>query len=83
MRIQFLAFIFATDWFLKLYAHNMQRNIFQAIANPTGRAMIALLALHARIPNVLVEQLNSCGQADSKHVRIWSEYELIKQQPKG
>ncbi|MGZ3812078.1 MAG: ArsR/SmtB family transcription factor [Mucilaginibacter sp.] len=61
----------------------MRRDIFQAIAYPIRRDIITLLALQARTPNTLAENFGSTGQVISKHLRILSESELIKQEHKG
>ncbi len=61
----------------------MRRDIFQAIADPTRRAIIGLIALQAMTPNAIAENFNMTRQAVSKHLRILTECELVKQQPKG
>ncbi len=61
----------------------MRRDIFQAIADPTRRAIIALIALQAMTPNAIAENFNSTRQAVSKHLRILTECELVKQQQQG
>jgi DNA-binding transcriptional ArsR family regulator len=61
----------------------MRRDIFQAIADPTRRAIIALIALQAMTPNAIAENFNSTRQAISKHLRILTECELVKQDYQG
>jgi len=61
----------------------MRRDIFQAIADPTRRAILTLIALQAMTPNAIAENFNSTRQAVSKHLRILSECELIKQEHQG
>lgn len=61
----------------------MRRDIFQAIADPTRRAIIALIALKAMTPNAIAENFNTTRQAVSKHLRILTECELVKQEQKG
>lgn len=61
----------------------MRRDVFQAIADPTRRAIITLVALQAMTPNALAEEFDSTRQAISKHLRILTECELIKQEHKG
>ncbi|MFT3749802.1 MAG: metalloregulator ArsR/SmtB family transcription factor [Agriterribacter sp.] len=61
----------------------MRRDIFQAIADPTRRSIIALIALQAMTPNVIAAHFDTTRQAVSKHLRILTECELIKQQQKG
>ena len=61
----------------------MKRDIFQAIADPTRRAIIALIALQAMTPNAIAEHFDTSRQAVSKHLRILAECEVIKQEQKG
>ncbi len=61
----------------------MRRDIFQAIADPTRRAIITLIALHAMTPNAIAENFNTTRQAVSKHLRILTECELVKQEQQG
>ncbi len=61
----------------------MRRDIFQAIADPTRRAIIALIALQAMTPNALAEHFDTTRQAVSKHLRILIECELIKPEQQG
>jgi DNA-binding transcriptional ArsR family regulator len=61
----------------------MRRDIFQAIADPTGRAIITLIALQAMTPNAIAENFNTTRQSVSKHLRILTECELVKQEQQG
>ena len=61
----------------------MRRDVFQAIADPTRRAIIALIALQAMTPNALAEHFETSRQAVSKHLRILTECELVTQEQKG
>jgi DNA-binding transcriptional ArsR family regulator len=61
----------------------MRRDIFQAIADPTRRAIIALIALQAMTPNALATHFDTSRQAVSKHLRILTECELVTQEQKG
>ena len=61
----------------------MRRDIFQAIADPTRRAIITLIALQAMTPNALAEHFDTTRQAVSKHLRILIACELVKQEHKG
>jgi len=61
----------------------MRRDIFQAVADPTRRAIIALIAVQAMTPNAISEHFNTTRQSVSKHLRILTECELIKQEQKG
>jgi DNA-binding transcriptional ArsR family regulator len=61
----------------------MRRDIFQAIADPTRRAIIVLIALQAMTPNAIAENFNTTRQAISKHLRILTECDLVKQEYQG
>lgn len=61
----------------------MRRDVFQAIADPTRRAIIALIALQAMTPNAIADHFDSTRQAVSKHLRILTECELVKQAYSG
>ncbi len=61
----------------------MRRDIFQAIADPTRRAIIGLIALQAMTPNALAENFQTSRQAISKHLRILTECKLVKQEQQG
>lgn len=61
----------------------MRRDIFQAIADPTRRAIITLIAIQAMTPNAIAENFNSSRQSVSKHLRILTECKLVKQQQQG
>lgn len=61
----------------------MRRDVFQAIADPTRRAIITLIALQAMTPNALAEHFDISRQAVSKHLRILTECELVKQNQHG
>ena len=61
----------------------MRRDIFQAIADPTRRAIIALIALQAMTPNAIADNFNTTRQSVSKHLRILTECELVKPEQKG
>jgi len=83
LRNRTVAHIFATDWFHNQNLDNMRRDIFQAIADPTRRAIIALIAIQAMTPNAIAENFDTTRQSVSKHLRILTECELIKQEQQG
>ncbi len=60
-----------------------RRDVFQAIADPTRRAILLLLASQAMTPNAMAEEFNSSRQAVSKHLQILTECDLVKQEQKG
>src|SRR6187399_2724193 len=61
----------------------IRRDIFQAIADPTRRAIIILIAMQAMTPNALAEHFKTSRQAVSKHIKILTECELVKQEQQG
>lgn len=61
----------------------MRRDIFQAIADPTRRAILTLIATQAMTPNVIAEHFDTSRQAISKHLRVLSECELVRVERQG
>lgn len=61
----------------------MRRDVFQAIADPTRRAIIGLIALQAMTPNALAAHFDTSRQAISKHLKILAECEMVKQEQQG
>lgn len=61
----------------------MRRDVFQAIADPTRRAILSLIALQAMTPNALAQHFESTRQAVSKHIKILTECELVQQEQTG
>lgn len=61
----------------------MRRDVFQAIADPTRRAILAMIALQAMTPNALAEHFDSSRQAVSKHIKILTECQLVRQEQSG
>ena len=61
----------------------MRRDVFQAIADPTRRAILTLLALQAMTPNAIAEHFETRRQTVSKHLQILVECELLQQDQKG
>jgi len=61
----------------------MRRDIFQAIADPTRRAIIALIAVQAMTPNVIAGNFHITRQSVSKHLRILTECQLVKHEQTG
>lgn len=61
----------------------VRRDVFQAIADPTRRAILVLIAAQAMTPNALAKHFDSSRQAVSKHIQILTECELVKQKQSG
>lgn len=60
-----------------------RRDVFQAIADPTRRAIILLLTVGALTPNAIAEHFDSSRQAVSKHLKILAECAVVKQEQQG
>lgn len=60
-----------------------RRDVFQAIADPTRRAIITLIAIQAMTPNAIADHFNSSRQSISKHLQILTECQLVTQKPQG
>ena len=61
----------------------MRRDVFQAIADPTRRAILMLVAVQAMTPGTIAENFDSSRQTISKHIQILTECELLKQELTG
>jgi len=61
----------------------MKRDVFQAIADPTRRAIIGLIAFGALTPNAIAEHFDSSRQAVSKHLHVLVECDLVKAEHQG
>jgi DNA-binding transcriptional ArsR family regulator len=61
----------------------MKQDIFQAIADPTRRAILTLIAIQALTPNVMAEKFDMSRQAVSKHIKVLQECDLIKPEHSG
>ena len=61
----------------------MKQDLFQAIADPTRRAILALIAIQALTPNAMAEKFDMSRQAVSKHIKVLHACELIKPEQSG
>lgn len=61
----------------------MQRDVFQAIADPTRRAIIDLLAVQSLPVNKVAEQFDISRPAISKHLKILHECGVVMVRKKG
>ncbi|ASS48472.1 MAG: transcriptional regulator [Candidatus Fluviicola riflensis] len=61
----------------------LRRDVFQAIADPTRRAIMTLVALQAMTPSAIAGNFDSSRQTISKHIQILTECELLQQQHNG
>ncbi|MFZ6009254.1 MAG: ArsR/SmtB family transcription factor [Bacteroidota bacterium] len=62
---------------------DLRRDVFQAIADPTRRAILTLVALQAMTPSAIAENFDSSRQTISKHIQILTECELLEQEQTG
>src|SRR5262249_26328132 len=60
-----------------------RRDVFQAIADPTRRAILSLVALQALTPGAIADNFKSARQTISKHIQILTECELLKPEQNG
>lgn len=61
----------------------LRRDVFQAIADPTRRAIITLVAVNSMTPTAIAENFDSSRQTISKHIQILTECEILLQEQKG
>jgi DNA-binding transcriptional ArsR family regulator len=69
-----LAFIFASTY---LHIMEARRDVFQAIADPTRRAIIDMIAKEPVNVNTIAEQFDMSRQAISLHLKILAECNLL------
>jgi len=60
-----------------------RRDVFQAIADPTRRAILTLLAVQALTPGAIADNFKSARQTISRHIQILTECELLKPEQNG
>jgi DNA-binding transcriptional ArsR family regulator len=61
----------------------LRRDVFQAIADPTRRAILDLVAVETMTPGAIAGNFNSSRQTISKHIQILTECELLNQTYQG
>lgn len=61
----------------------MKRDVFQAIADPTRRTILMMIAAQAMTPNALAEEFHTTRQAVSKHIKILQECEVVESKKVG
>jgi DNA-binding transcriptional ArsR family regulator len=62
---------------------NLRRDVFQAIADPTRRAILLLLASQSMTAGAIASNFDSARPTVSKHLQILTECELLKPQQNG
>lgn len=61
----------------------MRRDVFQAIADPTRRAILALVATTAMTPTAIASSFETSRQTVSRHIQILTECELLFPEQRG
>ena len=62
---------------------NLRRDVFQAIADPTRRAILLLVASQSMTAGAIAANFDSARPTVSKHLQILTECELLKQEQNG
>jgi DNA-binding transcriptional ArsR family regulator len=62
---------------------NLRRDVFQAIADPTRRAILLLVASQTMTAGAIASNFDTARPTVSKHLQILTECELLQQQQNG
>jgi DNA-binding transcriptional ArsR family regulator len=62
---------------------NLRRDVFQAIADPTRRAILLLVASQTMTAGAIAANFDTARPTVSKHLQILTECELLQQQQNG
>lgn len=62
---------------------NLRRDVFQAIADPTRRAILLLVAAQSMSAGAIASNFDTARPTVSKHLQILTECELLKQEQNG
>lgn len=62
---------------------NLRRDVFQAIADPTRRAILVLLASQAMSAGNIAAHFDTARPTVSKHLQILTECELLQKEQSG
>src|SRR3982751_6266538 len=62
---------------------NLRRDVFQAIADPTRRAILVLVASQSMTAGAIAANFDTARPTVSKHLQILTECELLKQEQNG
>lgn len=65
------------------YAMNLRRDVFQAISDPTRRAILLLLTTQTMNAGAIASNFDTARPTISKHLQILTECELLKQEQNG
>lgn len=62
---------------------NLRRDVFQALADPTRRAILLLVASQSMTAGAIAANFDSARPTVSKHLQILTECELLEQSQTG
>ena len=62
---------------------NLRRDVFQAIADPTRRAILLLVASQAMTAGAIAANFDTARPTVSRHLQILTECELLQQTQNG
>src|SRR3954462_5608284 len=62
---------------------NLRRDVFQAIADPTRRAILLLVASQSLTAGAIAANFDTARPTVSKHLQILTECELLAQEQNG
>lgn len=62
---------------------NLRRDVFQAIADPTRRAILLLVAAQAMTAGAIASNFGTARPTVSKHLQILTECDLLEQSQNG
>lgn len=62
---------------------NLRRDVFQAIADPTRRAILLLVAAQSMTAGAIASNFDTARPTVSKHLQILTECELLEQEQNG
>ena len=65
------------------YTMNLRRDVFQAIADPTRRAILLLVASQSMTAGAIAANFDTARPTVSKHLQILTECELLEQEQNG
>jgi DNA-binding transcriptional ArsR family regulator len=77
-------YIFVVKWLrIEFDAMNLRRDVFQAIADPTRRAILLLVASHSMTAGAIAANFDTARPTVSKHLQILTECQLLRQEQNG
>ncbi len=62
---------------------NLRRDVFQALADPTRRAILVLVASQSMTAGAIAANFDTARPTVSKHLQILTECELLQQEHQG